>query len=388
MTVVNPFTQSCLLLNNFNPAVDFPLRYFDLTSTCTIGETRLGEKCTVIATVSDIEDQSIFVTDETGGMFLKLYNAEYYDDFEVGDEVIFSGVVEDYDFQKCIKNPLVIKYVEGKYSEVMPVYPFDFTINRTDIEDETLLAIHGFSTKADLIKARRALQLKQLNNCLSKLQNSTLEQELLKSYPETTSFNKKVRLITRFDEGEEAQAIKDVKNSLVICPLAYMPSEARNSKVYGYERFSKVPESKPHPNISIEIDADCAGNSDGVKRRGKVLSQLLHADVLTAATCAESADLIVVEDANRISTLEIDYWMRRSQSDFLLVSNSKQNMQLSRLKFLCEPHTQSEVLWHELKFRRDGDILGCRNPLFKSLSLVNLANMKAKVFLNFFLKEI
>ena len=383
MMVVNHFTQLCSLLNNFNPAVDFPLRYFDLTSTCTIGETRLGEKCCVIATVSDIEDRSIFVTDKTGGMFLKLYNAEHYDDIEVGNRVIFSGVVEDYDCQKCIKNPLVIKYVEGKYSEVMPVYPYDFSINEKDFQDETLLAIHGFSTKADLIKARCALQLKQLNNCLSKLQNLTLEQELLKPYPEANEFNKKVRLITRFDEGEEAQAIKDVKNSLVICPLAYMSSEERNSKVYGYNRFSKVPESKPNPNISIETDDDCAGNSAGVNRRGTVLSQLLRINVKTSASYSEEADLVVVEDADRISTLEIDYWMRRSQSDFLLVSNSKQNMQLNRLKFLCDPHTQSEVLWHELKFRRDGDILGCRNPLFKSLSLVNLANMKAKGYVKF-----
>ena len=143
MMVVNHFTQLCSLLNNFDPAVDFPLRYFDLTSVCNIGDTRLGEKCTVIAAVSDIEDQSIFVTDVTGGMFLRLYDTERCNDFEVGNRLIFSGVVEDYDCQKCIKNPLVIKYVEGKYSEVMPVYPFDFTINRTDIEDETLLAKIG-----------------------------------------------------------------------------------------------------------------------------------------------------------------------------------------------------------------------------------------------------
>ena len=365
-------TQLCSLLNNFNPAVDFPLRYFDLTDVCTIGDARLGEKCTVIATVSEIEDGRLLVTDTTGSMFLALYNADYYESFQVGQRIVFSGTVEDFDYQKCIKNPLVINYADGEYSEVIPVYSQDFTIDKNSIDDETLLAIHGFSTKASLIKARHDLQLKQLRE----LQCANLEEELLKPYPSAKAYNKNVRLITRFDEGEEAQAIKDIKNSLVICPLAYMSAEERNAKVYNYGRFSKVPESKPHPNISIETDADCVGNSSGVKKRGTVLSQLLHTDVKTASACSEPAGLCIVEDVDRISTVEIDYWMRRFQSDFLLVSNSKSNMQLNRLKFLREPHTQSEVLWHELSFRRDGDILGCRNPIFRGLSLVNLARMR------------
>ena len=371
MTVGSHSTQLCSLLNNFNPEVDFPLRYFDLTAACTIGEARLGEKCTVIATVSSVDSEHLFVTDDTGGMFLLIYNQQ---NFEVGQRVIFSGVVEDFDYQKCIRNPLIISYVEGDYTEVIPVYSQDFSIDKNSIEDKTLLAIHGFSTKAKLAQARRELQLKQLRE----LQCENLEEELLRPYPVNSPYSKKVRLITRFDEGEESQAIKDVKNPLVICPLACMSAEDRNAKVYNYGRFSKVPESKPHPNISVETDADCVGNSSGVKKRGTVLSQLLHTDVKAVSTCSEPADLCVVEDADRISTVEIDYWMRRSQSDFQLVSNSKSSMQLNRLKFLCEPHTQSEVLWHELSYRRDGDILGCRNPIFKRLSLVNLARMKAE----------
>ena len=102
-------TQLCSLLNNFNPAVDFPLRYFDLTDVCTIGDARLGEKCTVIATVSEIEDGRLLVTDTTGSMFLALYNADYYESFQVGQRVIFSGTVEDFDYQKCIKNNYIIK---------------------------------------------------------------------------------------------------------------------------------------------------------------------------------------------------------------------------------------------------------------------------------------
>ena len=374
MTVGSHFTQLCSPLNNFNPEVDFPLRYFDLTAVCTIGDARLGEKCTVIATVSSVDDEHIFVTDDTGGMFLLVYNQQ---NFELGQRVVFSGTIEDFEYQKCIRNPLVINYIEGLHKEVIPVYAQDFSIDKNSIEDETLLAIHGFSTKAKLAQARRELQLKQL----LELQCENLEEELLRPYPVNCSYSKKARLITRFDEGEEAQAIKDAKNSLVICPLAYMSAEDRNAKVYNYEHFSKVPESMPYPNISIETDADCAGNSSGVKKRGAVLSQLLHTDVKAVSTCSEAADLCVVEDADRISTVEIDYWMRRSQSDFLLVSNSKSNMQLNRLKFLCEPHTQSEVLWHELRYRRDGDILGCRNPIFKRLSLVNLDRMKSEGFL-------
>ena len=377
-------TQSFLLLNNpaFNPSVDFPLRYFDLASVCKIGEARLGEKCTVIAGVAEIQQDSvfchdnvtqIFATDETGCIILNLLNLVFYGDFKERQSIIFSGTIETYDDQKCINNPLLKPYVQGAYSEVMPVYPEDFRIKPEEIgNDETLLAIHGFSTKAKLAQARHELQLKQL----LELQCENLEEELLKPYPARGSYSKNARLITRFDEGEEAQAIKDAKNPLVICPLAYVPADERNAKVYGYDRFSKVPESKTHPNISIETDDDCAGNSAGVKKRGTVLSDLLHKNVETAGTCSKAADLVVVEDADRISTVEIDYWMRRSQSAFLLVSNSKSNMQLNRLKFLCESHTQSEVLWHELRFRRDGDILGCRNPIFKRLSLVNLARMR------------
>ena len=330
--------------------------------------------------MAEIGDGYLLVADDTGCVLLKLYNSEFYDSFEVGQNVIFSGVIETFDCQKCITNPLLKVYIQGKYAEVFPVYSENFQIEKNDIEDENLIAIHGFSTKEGLAKARHAMKLKQIEQCKQmclKL-GTSMKQELLRPFPCSDNFNNNVRLITRFDEGEEAQAIKNVRNSLVICPLAYMSSDERNSKVYDYGRISKVPESKPHPNISVETDEDCDCNSDGVKKREMVLSEVLHANVKATAKVSDSADLVVVEDADRISTLEIDYWMRQAQCDFLLVLNSNSTMQLSRLEFLCESHTQEEVLWNELSYRRDGDILGCRNPLFKGLSLVNLSRMKSE----------
>lgn len=373
-TEVSHSTQLSSLLNNtnFNAEVDFPLRYFDLTRVCDIGQARLGEKCTVIATLSEIEDGQLLATDETGSILLKSYTHGFYGTFNVGQKIIISGVIDTFDHQKCVNNPLLKNYVEGKYTEVMPVYEKDFSVDRNDIRDETLLAIHGFSSKVNLVCARRNLKLQQLEKCKKACLElgTTIQEELLKPYSCNNSYSEKVRLITRFEEGEETQAIKEEKNCVVVCPLAYMTADERNAKVYGFDRLSKVPESNPHPNISIEVDKDCASNSKGVRQRGTILTALLHKPVETSSSCSEDADLIVVEDADRISTVEIDFWMRRSQSNFLLVSNSKSALQLSRLKFLCESHTQSEVLWHELSYRREGDILGCRNPVFRGLSLV------------------
>lgn len=420
MTVGSRYIQSFSHLNKrvFNPEIDFPLRYFDLTNVCDIASARLGEKCAIVATLKDVETKRIFshdevmqltFTDSTGVCMLNLLNPNYYKcEFEIGCNYVFSGTIETYDSEKCINNPLLKEFTITRKAEVLPVYSFDFLPTESDFEKslfdrtlhgdyeltlrDALLALHGFKSKKELVQARRALKFDELVKCHIKCLKgrTTLKQHLLSPFKINSNYefySEPVRLIYRKEEGEETQAISDAVNAgnyvLIICPLAGKTTDERNLMAWDFERAINVPSAIPHPFISIENEADCRGNDEGIKRRQFQIQKLVDHGVRHLISASSGAncdydlredDLLIIEDADRISTLQIDFWQRQARCKTLIVSNSVASHQKRRLEFLCYGHhTQEEVLMNELTFRRDGDILGCRNAIFQELKLVNLA---------------
>jgi RecG-like helicase len=322
---------------------------------------------------------------------------------------VFSGIVETYDSEKCVNNPLIKVIDDETNKEVVAVYPFDYVpkisdFNRPEYDrplygnggmalKEALLGLHGFFDKQKLIEARRDLKFDELVTChLACLKaGTTLEKELLSPFKieDASEASCETRLIGRQEEGEEAQAIKDTINSgnkvCIICSLAYVTAEERNAKVWEFDQSSKVPSVKSQPNISIEINADCPKNYDALKKRKSQICKLCNIrdsknvqaiSNVDFSIQSEKNDLLVIEDADRVSTLQIDFWRRMATCRTLIVSNSKSQMQHQRLSFLCDTHTQEEILYHEMSYRRDGDILGCRNNKFKCLKLINLERDK------------
>lgn len=376
----------------------------------------MGQKSTIIATLEDVEVKKVFsqtsvrqltFVDSTGTCLLNLLNETFYKgDFEIGKNYVFSGMIETYDSEKCINNPLLKKFICTSNPEVVPVYAEDFSPALEDFEKkdfnknllgsdgvtlkDALLGLNCFLGKEKLVEARKALKLDELIRChIACLESgTTLLEELIDpfkidSYSEIESGLDLV--IYPKDEGEEIQAIKDAAQRgnrvMIICPLASKTSDERNAKAYDFARAAKVPATKPHPFISIENEADCGGNDEGVTKRQAQMRNFFDNSVRHLITTSAGVkekwdlnedDLLVVEDADRISTLQIDLWRQKAKCRAIAVSNSKSAMQKQRLEFLMDAHPQKEVMMNELAFRRDGDILGCRNEKFQTLKLVNL----------------
>ena len=85
---------------------------------------------------------------------------------------------------------------------------------------------------------------------------------------------------------------------------------------------------------------------------------------------------MIVEDSDRLSTIFLVQLAYKWQGNVVLISNSKNDSQLERLKNLEKSHSTPEIIERELSFRRDGDILGNRINVCDILSLVNIERDK------------
>lgn len=116
----------------------FPRRYIDRSRIAPIARLRYGEEATVVATVARIETKRpkpnlsllvVTVRDGTGEARCVWFNQEFRaKDFEIGQEVAFSGRVDKFRWTVQIQNPSydVISSGAGPSLEVgriVPVYP-------------------------------------------------------------------------------------------------------------------------------------------------------------------------------------------------------------------------------------------------------------------------
>ncbi len=192
------------------------------------------------------------------------------------------------------------------------------------------------------------------------------------------------KIVLEDDLGDVLDEIRDLPvdcgDVWFVSPFCGMNSDARDKMAYGYPSFNRVSERMQHPKISVEAALPQDFNSEGVKGRFFFLNDVLanqteakiHVVPALPGNVTLNCELLVIEDASRFSTLEIDAMRKRAQAKTYVVSKSKSKIQLERLKFLEAHFSQLDILKNELSLRRDGDILGCTNPVFENAKLLNV----------------
>lgn len=390
----------------------FPLRYFDLEKCASLSFARVGFEATFIAkvvetksdfTLSNQKFSRYLLEDKTGciTVFIPSPTKESLNTFCVGDKVVVSGVVTEFDLMKCVFNPLIRHLNEKKFPEVVPAYSRVLNLEKKDIldveipnnslfEKDDLLAIHGFLSKEKMLEAREKIKFQQLfeTQLLCLKNKTTLEKMLLFPYAQAFLNDFKAIEIDVLDRSDFGNAIDQMKIKLekgsevfIVCPLAYKTRDERDNMVFKSEDFKYVPLKVNLPKISIENEMPVDFNNVLIKKRYNYFISILgecYRDYIFVKSGFRKNEkignnsVLVIEDADRFSSLEILNLSKRADCKTILITNSKNNLNILRLKNLSKIKGWSEALFHELSFRRDGDHLGRNDEIFNNMSLVNL----------------
>lgn len=397
-----------------------PARYLDLTSVCEIGEARTGFFCTIRARVLSVSEgktsnNAIFcdylLGDGSACLIARFYEPYVlYTHFETGDVVVAGGVLIEHDSMKSFTNPLMSLISDSEAREVLPVYAHDMSVTKKCFSDakygemllgdtfyswrQALIGVHGFEGKVELKKSRMALKLHSIIEVLMQCykRNVTLSDLLLQPFgldAEPCGSVGSVFLYKQDDAGDVFDAIRkhDFGNGdvCVVSPLAGVSAEQRDRLVWGYPDFLKVPARQPQTLISVECAQGLQKNLQGLKARysyyhhalGFEISQHLHFDYSFRRSEKFKCGMLIIEDANRISSLVIDRMRKLAGCDCFLISKSNAINHKKRLEFLGNSTNQIDILKNELRYRREGDILGCTNDIFKICRLVNFVRDEA-----------
>lgn len=376
---------------------NYPIRYIDLCSKVSICDAHYGDFCTLVANVYEVkrgDHTTITLVDGTGVILLDFfYNNNSLESIKAGDRLAIAGNVVDFASYKRMLNPLFKKDFDDK-CEVVAIYRND-DIKASILKNASKMtkaqkAIHGFSSKEELLKARRDIKRQQIEKFATQIKSRDVISYLLNISPKIAQQKEIVdtRIVTKDDFGDVCEEIRDSAQRnfsvLVICPLVYMTSQKRDELCKSYFQNCVYLEREYHPNISIE-DGDVLKNFNwqGVSKRRQFYESILpdNHDNLQVLSSIENIDrrdvegdtLLVIEDGDRLSTLFIDTLRKQVGGKCIVVSNSNRHEALSRLNFLIENYDRHEILLNELKCRRDGDILGNRARHTELLSLVNVA---------------
>jgi hypothetical protein len=390
-----------------------PVRYFDLSKCLTIGQSRVGFETTFVARVAEVEDNvtlggktyAKYVLEDKTSSIQIFIPEPFLDGLNVfcrNDEVIVNGKVKEIKSMKCIINPLVREFIKGKYKYVAPAYSRVLNFEKDKLEKfgafdkkflnkGDLLAIHGFSTKQELLQSRINFKFQQLfETHLFCFKNSTALLDVLLTSFKSLQLNGvnelDLSIYQKEGFGDVVEVMKkyleDKKKVQVISPLAYMTTNERDNFVFNLDNLLYVPRRNYVPRISIESDVNHDFNSLGTNKRyayfagvlpDRLLDKFSIKATLPSKDETDKDGLLIIEDADRFSTLQICEIAKRANCKTICISNSANKVNLERLGRLEAPITTQELLFFELGFRREGDHLGREENSFKNLSIVNLA---------------
>ena len=198
----------------------------------------------------------------------------------------------------------------------------------------------------------------------------------------------------------------------VVCPLVGKDAGERDAKAVHGRSVEEDADEALHPAVSIEDDADLAGDDvAAATREAQMLQQstfvdytveLLHGkmgsaekkqvmerfrsgetQVLVATTVIEvgvdvpNATVMIVEDADRFGLSQLHQLRGRvgrgeKPGAAFLISASKSDAALARLQAMETTDDGFELAAFDLSLRREGDILGNRQSGASVLKLVNV----------------
>ncbi len=374
---------------------NYPIRYIDLTNKVSISNARCGEFATVVAKVHEVTENDhkrLTLFDGSGALLLDFfYDCEVANSVRQGDLVAAAGYVVDIGGFKTMTNPLLeTGFDESR--EVLAIYRdrSQAPLIKDSMSDasETMRAIHGLTTKRALISARESIKRKQVREFIERSAESDPVKYLLGVYGFQLSAMSSscIEIYHRDQFGDVCEEVREASakgnNIYVACPLACLTTNERNDLCTSYFENCNFLEREYHPNVSIEgCRGDVFNNYRGVMKRkaiyeaaiGGAYSNLFVFDdqMRIDWSGAREESLLIVEDCDRLSTLFIDSLRRRIAGRCILISNSNNARQISRLESLKKFDNREDILASELQMRRDGDILGNRAPHTEILSLVN-----------------
>ena len=404
---------------------NFPVRYIDLTSARPISDCYVGQRATIIGSIwetgSDskggVGHLSVSVTDSTGVVIADFFDGAGLPNFQKGQSVACSGTIYEFAGIKHIKDA-IIDVLDDSYSEVVPFYKLEVSETQSDVRSEVkkslefdkqifplfsdrlqlkkedLLAIHGLSSKEALTKSRSRIKREQIE-CFCRENNVDCEiidwiAKKIGLCEVTLPEKRYMKVIQRDSFGDLCDDIRSRADTgafvAVVCPLAYKTASQRDRLAKSYYCNAKDIENRFFPNISVELISDIrSAKSQNTKRREEVYRRIVgscYEHLYVGATLDRHAeaksdkDILIVEDSDRLSTIFLVQLAYKWQGNVVLISNSKNDSQLERLKNLEKSHSTPEIIERELSFRRDGDILGNRINGCDILSLVNIERDK------------
>ncbi len=231
------------------------------------------------------------------------------------------------------------------------------------------------------------------------------------------------KVYARQQQGEAFDAARAAlsrgEQVYVVCPLVGKDSATRDGASAARSRDGEDPDEGLHPVVSIEGDADFGDdNVAAATHEARFLQQsvfsewrvkLLHGkmtsaekqqvmsdfragevQVLVATTVIEvgvdvpNATVMIVEDADRFGLSQLHQLRGRTgrgekPGEVYLVSASKSDAALARLRAMETTDDGFELAAFDLSLRREGDILGNRQSGASALKLVNVVRDKGVI---------
>lgn len=294
-----------------------------MTALVDIAHAPYGEICAIAGSIWEIKEAqgriSLTIVDDGGAIVATYF--DYFplvEKFKKDDDVIIRGKVEIFGGLKAMTNPQIFAYAGGDL-------PF---------EDEKLL-----------------------------IPSAKTRSQILANYsPEEIDVRGKTFLITKEKHGDLCDWIKhfasDGKEIQIVCPLAYKTTLERNALVPNYEKNHAFPELKFYPDVCIDLDIDCeCATEENLAKRYKYWKSVANgANVHCATNAWKHCDVLVVEDAERFSILEIDKIRKRTNCHTFICTNSTKKEQLERLQALEQTSDLNALFQVEFAHRRPGEL--------------------------------
>lgn len=397
-----------------NPILNFPYRYINLAQCKDISQIRIGEFSSFVTYVEDVEKfgenleyMRIITNDNTETAILVFFNI-YPEVLSVnkGDCLACSGVFELKFGIKNSINPLIIKIDKQSNNQIFGAYacgemPRERFIEKIDShmssienldEFDTIKEIHFPKTLGKLYNARnqyKFLELKFLKSILSR-NNLTLQQVINTLFNCRSEKNGKdrsdIHIIHMDDLGDLYEKIKNnqsrYKKIAFLSPLSYMSNDMRNINSQVFLNLNNRPLNYNiiFPIIKSNNDINNLVINKYYLRK-KILTDYfseyknLKIDILTSifGTKRPEYDMVVVEDCDRYSLLQLNNIWSCANCDTYFVYNSKRNFALTRLQTLEEETNPYHLFIEDFKYFSNY-ILEFKNYNYlKYLNLINFA---------------
>ena len=416
---------SKLNIINVNDLIHYyPLRYIDFSKVKNIGEINDGDRCVVVGDIYELnvsktkfgEKVSFCIIDGTGAIVIDVFsNSWVKHKFSPGHRVVASGYARYFSGMLHMTNPIFSDAKNICATGIIPVYRSNSDCSQATIRSsiartlkklkvqfdqitlddayisygDALSAIHCQTSDVDLKSARKAIKKREIMLAQYSLaqRGSDLISEIINTDSED-DLGANTSLTHVFQRDEFDNFVKDVNSLLtsdttifVICPLANVKSKERDAMCKSFDFDAFVPEVKRYSNIAIEDDKDCKNVDFGIVDIKKAhyckIFELGEESVkvvanITARDNLNKNDVVIVEDADRFSILQLNKIRKRAGCDCFFLVNSKWDKNIDRIKLLMNTNDEREIVFGELRLRRDGDIFGNKFTEAKLLKLVNI----------------